>query len=862
MENNFSDRVKEIFLNSESLARKKKHMYISPLHIANIMLKNPSKDIEFILLSAKINLGNSLKKIDIKLRAKPIITSDLTEVKIDKDTDRVINTSVKLSKKNNDIFLTEDFLLLGLMTESHEFLNIFESQGVSKENIYDEIIKYRKGKKAMGPSAESSFNSLEKFANDITLNALNGKLDPVIGRDEEIRRTIQVLSRRTKNNPVLIGEPGVGKTAIVEGLAIRIINHDVTDTIRSKKIFSLDLASLIAGSKFRGDFEERLKSLLNEVSEKSAEIILFIDELHTLVGAGAADGSMDASNMLKPALARGDLHCIGATTLNEYRKYIEKDTALARRFQPVFVEEPNVENTVSILRGLKEKYELHHGISITDKALVAATELSSRYITERFLPDKAIDLMDEAASRKRIELDSKPEDLDELDRKIVQLQIEKKVLIKEKDNHSQKRLTQVEENLNHLKQESQKLSNIWKLNKELIEREQKTKWELDNAKKDLEIAKRKGDWEKAGELSYQIIPSLKNELEKEDNDFSNNNENKLLNRSIDDEDIAKVVSKWTGIPVDKMVEDEKSKLIRLDKWLGQKIIGQEEPILKISQALKRARSGLSDEKKPLGSFLFLGPTGVGKTETAKCLAKFLFDDQDSLVRIDMSEYMEKHSVSRLIGAPPGYIGHEEGGKLTETIRRRPYKVILFDEIEKAHPDVLNILLQVLDDGRLTDGQGRTVDFRNTIIILTSNIGADFFLGSLNSDRKDEKFNVVKNNVMKSVKSVLRAEFINRLDEVLFFTKLGKTHIAEIIKIQLKELQKKLKKMSIDFSWTEDVSDYIAIEGFDPEYGARPIRRAIRYLIENKISDLILKNEIHKNQIHLSIIDRDLNFKIN
>ncbi len=862
---NFSDRVKEVFTNSEQIAKNNKNMYITPAHCAAAIFQNLSKNMELILKELNANINDVLYKIDDVLIKLPKITSDNYEIKFHQDFERLIRSSITLSKEFGDKYVTEEFLLLGIVSENFEISRTLHSEKINKSRVKKAIESLRKGKKAMTETAESNFNTLEKYANDVTLLASSGKLDPVIGRDEEIRRVIQVLSRRTKNNPVLIGEPGVGKTAIVEGLAIRIIDEDVPDTIKSKKIYSLDLASLIAGSKFRGDFEERLKALLNEVSERSSEIILFIDELHTLVGAGASDGSMDASNMLKPALARGELHCIGATTINEYRNYIEKDSALARRFQPVYVEEPTVENTISILRGLKEKYELHHGITITDQALVGATELSARYINERFLPDKAIDLIDEAASKKRIELDSKPEELDELDRKIIQLKIEKQTLKKEKEGNlqSKNKLKLVEENLKELERSSSQLSDIWRSNKSLIDQQQKKKIELENYRNELIIAKRDGNLERAGELSYDIIPNLENELKKIENNTETEDQEKLLDRNVHHEDIAKVVSKWTGIPVDRMMDDEKSKLINLEKILMKKIIGQEDPLSKISHALRRARSGLADKDRPLGSFLFLGPTGVGKTETAKCLAEFLFDDKASIVRFDMSEYMEKHSVSRLIGSPPGYIGHEEGGALTEIVRRRPYKVILFDEIEKAHPDVLNILLQVLDDGRLTDGKGRTVDFRNTILILTSNMGAKYFEGGIMKNEENNDFKLDKDNVMTSVKSHLRAEFINRLDEILFFTKLSKSNIFDIVELELNNLKLKLKEMSIFVNWTKDVVDILSLEGFDPEFGARPIKRVIRDLVENNISEMIMKNEITKNNtINLNVNNREIKFEIN
>ena len=790
----------------------------------------------------------------------PIIKSEIKEIKIHHETNKLLNYAIYLANENGDELVAEDYLLLALISEKNNLSNIFKSKKINKEKLKIVIDHLRRGEKAMTNTAENNFDSLNRFAVDLTQKASHGLIDPVIGRDDEIRRAIQILSRRTKNNPVLIGEPGVGKTAIVEGLAQRIVNEDVPDSIKSKKIFSLDISSLVAGSKFRGDFEERLKSVLNEITKKNNEVILFIDELHTLVGAGASEGAIDASNMLKPSLARGELHCIGATTLNEYRNYIEKDTALARRFQQLYVDEPSLDSTVSILRGLKEKYELHHGISISDKALISATKLSSRYITERFLPDKAIDLIDEAASKKRIELDSKPDNLDELDRKIMQLNIEKKVLSKEKDTDSLKRLELVNTELKDLEKKSHEFTKEWNLKKKQIEKIQNTKFELENAKNELTLAKRNGDWEKAGELSYQIIPSLVETLEIS-NKKNKIDEKNFIENTIYEEDIANVISKWTGIPVSKMLEDEKNKFLQIETWLNNKIIGQEESIKKISNALRRARSGLNDSKRPLGSFLFLGPTGVGKTETAKLLASFLFDDEKSLLRIDMSEFMEKHSVSRLIGAPPGYVGHEDGGKLTESVRRRPFKVILFDEIEKAHPEVLNILLQVLDDGRLTDSQGRLVDFRNTIIILTSNMGSNYFDDWQNTSEENESTKLLKNNIMGSVKTFLRAEFINRLDEILFFTKLNKNDIKLIVELQLKDLNERLNEININLSWDESVVNLITLEGYNPEYGARPIKRTIRYLIEDKISDLILKEEIDNEEIKLKEVDGYIELKV-
>ena len=856
----FSDRCKELLIGSEKLARVSNNLYIYPEHLALTIFSNPSYLIKKILDEVNLDVESIISDIKKNLSKLPIIKSEIKEIKIHHETNKLLNYAIYLANENGDELVAEDYLLLALISEKNNLSYIFKSQKINEEKLKIVIDQLRKGEKAMTNTAENNFDSLNRYAVDLTQKASHGLIDPVIGRDDEIRRAIQILSRRTKNNPVLIGEPGVGKTAIVEGLAQRIVNEDVPDSIKSKKIFSLDISSLVAGSKFRGDFEERLKSVLNEITKKTNEVILFIDELHTLVGAGASEGAIDASNMLKPSLARGELHCIGATTLNEYRNYIEKDTALARRFQQLYVDEPSLDNTVSILRGLKEKYELHHGISISDKALISASKLSSRYITERFLPDKAIDLIDEAASKKRIELDSKPDNLDELDRKIMQLNIEKKVLSKEKDTDSLKRLELVNTELKDLEQKSHEFTKEWNLKKKQIEKIQNTKFELENAKNELTLAKRNGDWEKAGELSYQIIPSLVQTLEISDKKNKIDEKN-FIENTIYEEDIANVISKWTGIPVSKMLEDEKNKFLQIETWLNNKIIGQEESIKKISNALRRARSGLNDLKRPLGSFLFLGPTGVGKTETAKLLASFLFDDEKSLLRIDMSEFMEKHSVSRLIGAPPGYVGHEDGGKLTESVRRRPFKVILFDEIEKAHPEVLNILLQVLDDGRLTDSQGRLVDFRNTIIILTSNMGSNYFDDWQNTSEENESTKLLKNNIMGSVKTFLRAEFINRLDEILFFTKLNKNNIKLIAELQLKELSKRLNEINIDLSWDESVVNLITLEGYNPEYGARPIKRTIRYLIEDKISDLILKEEFKKKEIKLTEIDGYIELKI-
>jgi len=747
-----------------------------------------------------------------------------------------------------DKFVTQEILLLSFTKINDQTKEILNKNNVNFKNLYDEIKKFRKDKKAMNETAESGFDTLNRYASNLTEKATKGFLDPVIGRDEEIRRVIQVLSRRTKNNPILIGEPGVGKTAIAEGLALRIAKKDVPEKLKAKQIFSLDLASILAGAKFRGDFEERLKSLLNEIEKQQDNIILFIDEIHSLVGAGGGDGSLDASNIFKPALARGELHCIGATTLDEYRKYVEKDKALERRFQQVYINEPDIDNSISMMRGIKEKYELFHGITISDKALLASVNLSSRYITDRYLPDKAIDLIDEAASRKRIEIDSKPDELDEIDRRIIQLQIEKKVLMQESDKSSKDKLLKVEEELNQLQLLSMNKTKNWNFSKKLIEEERLKKIELENARNELDIAKRNGNWDRAGEISYQIIPNLEMEIKQ----FSNKNNS--INTIVNEEDVALVVSKWTGIPVEKMLEAERSKLIKIEDELKKAIVGQESVISQISKTIIRSRAGLNDSSSPIGSFLFLGSTGVGKTETAKTLAQFLFNDRNSLIRIDMSEYMEKHSVSRLIGAPPGYVGYDEGGILTEAVRRRPYRVILFDEIEKANLEVLNILLQVMDDGRLTDSHGKVVDFTNTIIIMTSNIGAEHFNTDINFTNDDAKTKLAKQNIIMSVKSKLNPEFINRLDEILFFSKLGKSHITKIVEIQLFDLMHKLSQKNMKIEWNDEVITNIALMGYSPEYGARPIKRKIRSAIEDKISELIIKNDAKEGDTFLVEIE--------
>ena len=755
-----------------------------------------------------------------------------------------------------DEVITVEVLLLSFTAVNDRGKEILSNYNINSSALKNEIQKFRKGKKAMNENAESGFDTLNRFAANLTDNAKKGLLDPVIGRDEEIRRLIQVLSRRTKNNPVLIGEPGVGKTAVVEGLAIRIGNDDVPEKLKGKEIFSLDLASILAGAKFRGDFEERIKSLLIEIEKQKNKIILFIDELHSLVGAGGVDGSLDASNIFKPALARGELHCVGATTFDEYRKYIEKDKALERRFQQVYINEPDIENSISMMRGLKERYELFHGITISDKALSASVNLSSRYINDRYLPDKAIDLIDEAASRKRIEIDSKPDSLDEIDRRIIQLKIEKKALIKENNQVSNDRISKVESELKELGAISQKQTEEWKSNKRIIEEEQERKIQLETSRNELEIEKRQGNWERAGELSYQIIPNLEKMIS------DSKVLDKQVNTTVTEDDVATVVSKWTGIPVEKMMEFERTKLLNIEKELKKSIVGQDYIISSIAKTIVRSRVGLSDTTSPIGSFLFLGSTGVGKTETAKNLAELLFNKKDALIRIDMSEYMEKHSVSRLIGAPPGYIGYDEGGTLTEAVRRRPYRVILFDEIEKAHGDVLNLLLQVMDDGRLTDSHGKTVDFTNTIIIMTSNIGAKHFNNNVNFNQDNTKGKLVKQKVMDSVKLKFTPEFLNRLDEILFFSKLGKSHVSKIVEIQLNNLKKRLLLNNFFIKWDNKVNDTIALLGYDPEYGARPIKRKIRHIVEDEISQLIINNAVKDGDtILLSAIDNNIQVSV-
>lgn len=851
----YTDNAQNVLQQAQSLALRLGHQRFTPEHIFAALLQK-DKQIPALILAAGGKINNLKKDVDVALEKQPKVEgAGAGQLYLAPETARVLEHSEQLAEKSGDEYVTTERLLQGLAMEPDTpSQKLILDTGATPQSLNKAIKDMRKGRTASSKNAEDQYQALEKYTLDLTAKANEGRLDPVIGREEEIRRAMQVLSRRTKNNPVLIGEPGVGKTAIIEGLAQRIVAGDVPENLQGKKLLSLDLGALVAGAKFRGEFEERLKAVLSEIDAQAGQVILFIDELHTLVGAGASEGSMDASNLLKPALARGELHCVGATTLNEYRKYIEKDAALARRFQSVFVSEPTVEDTISILRGLKEKYEVHHAIRISDAALVSAATLSNRYITDRFLPDKAIDLMDEAASRLRMQVDSKPEALDEIDRRVIQMKIEREALKKESDDASKERLGKLEGELKELEKESEALTKRWQAEKNKLADSSSLKEKLDEARQEMEIAQREGNLARAGELMYGVVPELEKAIAEQDSlsEQASAQAGDLVRETVTDEDIAQVVSRWTGVPVEKMLEGEREKLRQMEAVLGARVIGQSEAVHAVSNAVRRARAGLQDPSRPLGSFLFLGPTGVGKTELTKALAQFLFDDENAMQRIDMSEYMEKHAVARLVGAPPGYVGYDEGGVLTEAVRRRPYQVVLFDEVEKAHPDVFNILLQVLDEGRLTDGQGRTVDFKNTLIILTSNLGASY-IAEL-PDGKD--VDAVRDQVMDVVRGNFRPEFLNRLDEILLFHRLGREHMGAIVDIQLGRLEKLLADRHITLALEDSARQWLADKGYDPIYGARPLKRVIQKEVQDTLANRLLEGEV-KDGDHVVLSAHDL-----
>jgi len=829
----FTERSRGFIQAAQTIAMRESHQRLSPEHLLKALLDDDQGLAANLINASGGDAARVLQNVDIALGKLPTVTGDAAQTYMDGSTGKVLAEAEKLAKKAGDSFVPVERVLMALALVKSKAKDALDAGNVTAQGLNSAINDIRKGRTADSASAEEGYDALKKYALDLTARAREGKIDPIIGRDEEIRRSMQVLSRRTKNNPVLIGEPGVGKTAIAEGLALRIVDGDVPESLRNKSLLSLDMGALIAGAKYRGEFEERLKAVLAEVTEAAGEIIIFIDEMHTLVGAGKGDGAMDAANLIKPALARGELHCIGATTLDEYRKYVEKDAALARRFQPIVVQEPTVEDTISILRGIKEKYELHHGVRISDSALVSAATLSHRYITDRFLPDKAIDLVDEAASRLRMEVDSKPEELDQLDRQIMQLQIEAEALRLEDDAASKDRLEKLEGELSNLQEQSASMTAKWQAERDELEGARGLKEQLDRARAELDIAKREGNLAKAGELSYGVIPELEKQLnDAEDSDL-------MVEEAVRPEQIASVVERWTGVPVAKMLEGEREKLLRMEDGLHRRVIGQNSAVKAVANAVRRARAGLNDEGRPLGSFLFLGPTGVGKTELTKAVAEFLFDDDNAMVRIDMSEFMEKHAVARLIGAPPGYVGYDEGGVLTEAVRRRPYQVILFDEVEKAHPDVFNVLLQVLDDGVLTDGQGRTVDFKQTLIILTSNLGSQA-LSQLpeGSDASD-----AKRDVMDAVRAHFRPEFLNRLDETVIFDRLARDDMDGIVTIQMSRLLKRLASRKINLALNDEARKWLADEGYDPVFGARPLKRVIQRTLQDPLAEMLLAGDV-------------------